>query len=368
MKLMNHPSLYLMGSLTAKIFKDFPVPQQKHLAMFSQAVLLAEHCHHSRIAAAVLGDADVESYERRLRRAVSNERLDPIKFTDCWAPYVFNALPEGMVVLQVDETTAGKRFRQMMVSAAFERRAIHLAWRTYKEQDAAAYPPEGQVKMIGGMLRQLKAVMPPQRQVVVLADRGIGYSTAMCKEVINLGWTFLFRAVKDITIETAQGVVRPKDIVKPCQTWRASGRIFASGEGVEGHIIVRWEKGKRWPWILITNDPNLTSDCYRKRFWQEQSFRDLKSSGFDLKKTKMRCAIALSRFMIFLVLAHGAALFLGCIAVSQGTARALIRPKSSKGKPRAAKSLFQEGLRYLRRKKKARYRLPAIRFIPDSRW
>ena len=364
---MNHPSLYFMGGAVAKIFKDFALPQQKHLALFTQGVLRARHCHHSRIAAAVPGDVDPETRERQLRRAIDNERLDPAKFTACWATYVFKVLPEGPIFLAADETSAGKYFRQMIVSTGFERRAIHLAWRTYLEQDGEAYPDEGQVKMISGMLGQLKAVMPPHRHVVVLADRGIGYSTNMCKEVIDLGWSFLFRAVKDITIETAEGLLRPKDIIKRGQSWRARGRIFASGEGVEGEILMRWDRRKSTPWILITNDPSLTADTYIIRGWQEQAFRDMKSSGFQLRKTRIRCATKLSRFMTFLVLAHGVAVALGSLAVKQGKARALIRPKSSEGKPRAPISLFQEGLRYLRRQIKPRQRLPPIRFIPDAR-
>ena len=92
---MNHPSLYFMGGAVAKIFKDFALPQQKHLALFTQGVLRARHCHHSRIAAAVPGDVDPETRERQLRRAIDNERLDPAKFTACWATYVFKVLPEG---------------------------------------------------------------------------------------------------------------------------------------------------------------------------------------------------------------------------------------------------------------------------------
>ena len=79
------------------------------------------------------------------------------------------------------------RFRVMMVGAAYEGRCIQLAWTCYKALSHEDYPIEGQVGMIAALLGQLKSVLPDDRQVMVLADRGIGNSPALCKAVEALG-------------------------------------------------------------------------------------------------------------------------------------------------------------------------------------
>lgn len=42
--------------------------------------------------------------------------------------------------------------------------------------------------MIESLLQQIQAGMPPAREVIVLADRGIGTSPDLCRAVERLGW------------------------------------------------------------------------------------------------------------------------------------------------------------------------------------
>lgn len=82
------------------------------------------------------------------------------------------------------------------------------------------------------------------------------------------------------------------------------------------------------PWILVTNDPSLSGYEYAQRNWQEQSFRDLKSGGWQWSQSRVWCPEHMSRFIVILVVAYGGVLGIGSYAIHWNRARSLTREKS----------------------------------------
>lgn len=361
---MNLQLLYHWQVMVSKHFSSFTVWQQKRLALFSLGVMLCEHCHQSRIGKVLSTNALSDSIVRRLRRCITDEKWTVVQFSLDWTRWVTSCLASRKIVLLVDETVIGDRLRVMLIGAAYKRRCIPLIWRCYKANSAAHYPREGQVKMITGMLAQLKTVLPDDRPALVLADRGIGNSPALCKAVEALGWHYLFRVVKTVKIKTDRGKLLPYAEIKKGGRWAASGVVFITQGRILAHIRAIWEKGCAEPWILVTNDPELTGREYAMRNWQEQSFRDLKSGGWQLEMCRLRSAERMSRFLAILALAQGASLALGSLAVITRKARRLIKTKD--GKLRRPLSLFKEGLVYLHKHILDHNEFPTLRFIHDQ--
>ena len=366
MKLMNQLLLYQWKKAISSWFSGFTVWQQKRLAMFSLAVMLAEHCHQSRIAK-VLARRKVKtkSVLRQLHRCLSDKKWTVAQFSRDWTRWVVNTLPKGRLVLMVDETTIGNRFRAMMVGLAFEGRCIQLAWTCYRSNSGQDYPDEGQVDMIASLLEQIKSVLPADRPVLLLADRGIGTSPDLCKVVAALGWDYLFRVQKTVKIKTDGGKLQPYMEVKKGGRWSASGSVFIKRGKIPAHIRAIWKRDYAEPWILVTNNPALTGQEYAQRNWQEQSFRDLKSGGWQLANCRLRSVERMTRFLAILVLAQGMALALGSLAVEANKTRKLIKTKE--GRRRRALSLFKEGLNYFTGYVIPQNKFPALRFIPDKR-
>ena len=362
---MNRRLLYQWQQEVSSRFSSFTVWQRKRLAMFSLGVMLCEHCHRSRIARVLAGKVKAASLERQLHRCVSDKKWSPAQFTQDWTRWVVSSLQEQEIVLLVDETGIGDRFRVMMVGVSYEGRCIQLAWRCYKAKSREDYPIEGQVRMIATMLSQIKAVLPDDRTVLVQADRGIGTSPDLCKAVEKLGWHYLFRVLKTVKIKTESGVVNPYSEVKKGGRWSASGSVFIKRGQIPAHVRAIWEGDSAEPWILVTNNPQLTGKEYAMRNWQEQGFRDLKSAGWQLEMCRLRSAERLARFLAILVLATGSALSLGGQAVADGKGRKLI--KTEDGTLRRAISLFKEGLVYLNKHMVLQKQLPSLRFVPDQR-
>ena len=365
MKLMNLPSLYHWQEMVSKHFTSFTVWQKKRFARFSLGVMLSEHCQQSRIAKVLAGDVSADGIVRQLRRCIADQKWSPAQFSQDWTRWVVSLLPKTRLVLLVDETSIGGRFRVMMVGVAYKRRCIQLAWTCYKANSQEDYPIEGQVKMIAGMLAQIKKVMPDDRPVLVLADRGIGNSPALCRAVSGLGWQYLFRVPKTVKIKTDGGIAHPYKEVRKGGRWRASGSVFIKRGRLPAHVRAIWDRDCEEPWILVTNNPDLTGREYRMRNWQEQSFRDLKSGGWQLETCRLRSVDRMARFLAILALAQGMALALGSQAVITGKARRLIKTKDNK--LRRPLSLFKEGIAYFNKYVFRHDNFPSLLAVPDQR-
>lgn len=362
---MNLDLLYQWQEKVSNHLSSFTVWQQKRLAKFSLGVMLCEHCHQSRIAKVLAGSVMPDCIVRQLRRCLSDQKWTPAQFTLDWTRWVVSCLPQKRLVLSVDETRIGGRFRVMMVGVVYKRRCIQLAWTCYKEMSGEDFPIEGQVRMIATMLGQIKSVLPDDRPVLLLADRGIGNSPALCRAVAALGWHYLFRVPKTVKIKTDGGKLHPYKEVNKGGRWSASGLVFVKRGRVPAHVRAIWERHCAEPWILVTNNPYLTGREYAMRNWQEQSFRDLKSGGWQLEMCRLRSPERMSRFLAILALAQGLTLALGSLAVITGKARRLIKTKD--GKLRRPLSLFKQGLAYFNKYVLPYDSFPCLNPVTDQR-
>lgn len=361
---MNLSILYHWQEMVSKHFSSFTVWQRKRLALFSLGVMLCEHCHQSRIAKVLAVEVMADCIVRQLRRCLADQKWTAAQFSLDWTRWVVSFLPKKRLVLLVDETSIGGRFRVMMVGLAYKRRCIQLAWTCYKARSQVDYPIEGQVRMIADMLAQLKTVLPADRPVMVLADRGIGNSPALCKAVEALGWHYLFRVPKTVKIKTDSGILHPYKQVQQGGRWRASGSVFIKRGKLPAHVRAIWERDCAEPWILVTNNPDLTGREYAMRNWQEQSFRDLKSGGWQLEMCRLRSVERMERFLAILALAQGMALALGSQAVITGKARRLIKTKDDK--LRRPLSLFKEGIAYFNKYIIRHDKFPSLPIVPEQ--
>jgi hypothetical protein len=96
---------------------------------------------------------------------------------------------------------------------------------------------------------------------------------------------------------------------------------------------------------LVTNDPALSGAEYAMRYWQEASFRDLKSDGWHWQRSHVWQVDHAQRLLFILVLAYAWTLTHGThLRLAPPQIQALIQ----RGK-RQTYSLFRQGLRYIAR-------------------
>jgi hypothetical protein len=341
---MNLPLLYQWEAELAKALPGLNSWQVENVALFSYGVIRAESCQQAQLARQVNCGERVESAARRWRRFLSNMALPLAVFFAQWTSWVVQALGSQAVTLLVDETKLHDRIGVMMVGVAWQGRCIPLAWRAYRANDAASYPAEGQVKLIEGLLQQVKAGLPSAVPVLVLADRGLGCSPDLCQAVDKLGWRYLFRVTCQTKIVTTDGDRTIAQQVQPGDIWAASGLVFKQRGRIPAHARALWAVGYEEPWALVTNDEGLTGPEYARRNWQEQSFRDLKSGGWQWGQSRLRLPAHVERLLVVLVVAYAWVMAIGSHAVAADQAHPLHRHPD--GHFRRHWSAFKDGLHY----------------------
>jgi hypothetical protein len=363
---MNYPVLYQWSEEIASHLGSLNTWQVANVAVFSQGVIEAESCQQQQIARRVACGERVESAARRLRRFVDNVTFPLADFFEEWTRWIVSGLPQGEIYLLVDETKLGDRIGAMVVGVAWEGRCIPLAWRCYKANSAQAYPEEGQVKLIEEMLKTVQRGIPAEQTVIVLADRGIGTSPDLCRAVEGLGWLYLFRVTKHSKICTEVGDFAIAATVQEGEVWAASGRVFKKRGRVPAHARAIWAVGYDEPWALVTNCEALTGHEYAQRNWQEQSFRDLKSGGWQWGASRIRHPDHMERLLVVLVVAYAWILALGGRAVQAGRAHSLQRHPD--GQVRRHWSLFKEGLQFFVEVVQRGGVCQELIFAPDTRF
>lgn len=363
---MNFKLLYQWEELLAAHLPGLNSWQRANVALFSYGIIEAENCQQEAVARHVSEAEQVESTMRRWRRLLSNQALDVERVSEEWTSWVLSKLGTEDVTLLVDETKVHDRIGAMVVGVAWEGRCIPLVWRVYGANSAAAYPPEGQVKMIEGLLQRVKKSVKQPLNVLLLADRGIGTSPELCRAVEALGWRYLFRVTCQTKIVTETKDYTIAQQVQAGEIWAMSGTVFKQRGRIPAHARALWEVGYDEPWALVTNDERLTGHEYARRNWQEQSFRDLKSGGWQWGKSRIRVAEHADRLLLLLSLAYGWTVALGSQAVARGYGHALIRRKD--GSLRRHLSLFHEGLRFFVNVVRRFSLCLGLTFIPDTRF
>jgi hypothetical protein len=343
---LNQTLLYQWIELIRTQFTNLNAWQATGLALFSFGVVVAEHCRISKVAEGLAFFGRIPSLERRLRRWLANPRLDLDACWAVWIAWVWSSLDTPRAVLQVDETKIGDRLGIMMVSLAYEQRAIPLVWRCYRASSAQDYPAQGQVLMIWGLLARVLAVLPADSRPVVQMDRGLGHSSAMIKALQNLNVDFLVRVKHNATFTSRRGhACLLRDLIHQGEAVTCYGSLFRYSKRVTGSVHLIWEKGQKEPWCLFTTDARIRGATYALRMWQEESFRDLKSGGWQWQCTYVTTPDHAHRLVLVLALAYAWMLTQGTLVLHGDTA---IQREVFDGL-RNKYSLFRSGLRYFKR-------------------
>lgn len=364
---MNREILYQWRNEIANNLSCLTAWQTNHLSEFSMGIIHAESCQQQQVARQVAEKERVESCARRWRRYLDNRSFPLERFFTEWTRWVTRQLKQEKLFILVDETKLADRLGAMVVGVAWENRCIPLAWRCYVANCAESYPAEGQVKMIEKLLKTVKQGIDDQVEVVVLADRGIGTSPALCRAVSNLGWHFLFRVTCQSKVCTDKGDFTIAKMVTEGEYRARQGKVFKQRGRIEARAIAIWTAGYDQPWALVTNDRSLDGFEYANRNWQEQAFRDLKSGGWQWQHCRIRHPDHLERLLVLLTMAYAWCVALGSQAVNQDRIKVRSLQKHANGKVRRYWSLFKEGIQYFFDYVHRESVFLSLNFIPDPR-
>lgn len=308
---MNQEQFYQWFQVIQQRFPEMKKWQTIGLALISYGILKARSSQASLIAEELPEFGKASTVERRIQRWISNQRINISKICVPWTKWIMEAYRGEQVYLLVDETKLSDRIGCIMISLAFEKRAIPLIWRCYRANSSTDYPEEGQVGVITKMLTDILPVMPKKRDIIVQADRGIGSSSNLMSKIEKMGLFYLFR-IQQAAIFIAENGEKAalSNLIEAGNEWHATGELFATHK-VKCHVHILWDEEQEEPWCLATNLEGLSGREYAKRVWQEESFKDLKSGGWQWQKNLSRNPDTIERLLLPMVIAYAWCISLG---------------------------------------------------------
>lgn len=299
----------------------------------------------SRIAGKVISQAKNVSTVRRLSRFLASSAVDVRSWYRSTAKVWLRSQAQqvGEIRLLVDGTKIGCGYQLLMVSLAYRRRAVPIAWswvRQVRGHSTAA-------KQIC-LLKYVRSLIPQNLPVFLVGDSEFG-SMAVLQQLKQWQWFFVLRQKGNtgLWLEERTGWQRLDSLVQKAgqSAWRPNGYLTQT-DIVPISVLIHWQKGEKEPWCLATNlpDASLTLRYYRRRMWIEEMFGDFKKHGFDLESTMLRNAPRLSRLTLAV-----AFLYVWLLSIGSRTIRAGLRHLVDR-KDRRDLSLFQIGLRFIDRR------------------
>ena len=285
----------------------------------------------SAIALRLSGSTTLKHRLKSVDRLLGNGTLHQVRgdiyrrLAQCWlAP-----LPRILIVVDWSDVTKDQRWQLLRASVVVEGRSITL----YEE----VHPQSryGHPDVHRRFLRQLRTILPPGCQPIVMTDAG--FHAPWFKMVQAEGWFFIGRlrgrnrvrlkrngrwipahnwypraaaGAQDLGIgEYARSNPIPVRVVLARRAKKDRHRLNMYGSKRSGRSSARNSRSAREPWLLVSSpalqylSPDAIINLYAQRMRIEQSFRDTKNArvGMGLENARSRSG---ARFEMLLLIAH----------------------------------------------------------------
>ncbi len=266
---------------------------------------LSRSVHLSRIAAKLPGGIRLLSWCKRLSRLVDNAALQVAPLYDPvarrWLLVAAHSI--GQIRLIVDGTQIGLGYQLIIVSLAYRRRSLPIAWVWVKAKKGHS---SADVQL--QLLDHVHPLVPVQTPVMLVGDSEFG-AIPVLRQLDQWGWGYVLRQTGKHLLQTdAQAAWQTfgQQLTGPGQQSWLPERPLTGRHGYPTNLLAYWQAGEARPWLLATNLPTarLALRAYRRRMWIEEMFGDLKAHGFDLAHTHLRNAERLSRLTLAVMLLY----------------------------------------------------------------
>jgi len=267
----------------------------------------------TELSTGVLPELDHASRVKKFKRWLKNEYVDSQHFfIPFLSPILESLAARKEVVLAIDGSPVGCGCVCLMVSLIWKSRSIPLCWLVRKGKKGH-FP----VVMHLQVVQQLAQLLPTDSNIILLGDGEFSKVELMqfCEEK---GWSYVFRTAKNrqIVLENRADIATLENALYPSKgnntAWYPNVYFTRKQYGLVA-VVCHHDPKHQDPWYLVSNldHPSLIIRLYNKRFAIETLFGDLKSRGFNIHKSQLRCPERLSRLLIavclafiFTILAH----------------------------------------------------------------
>ena len=346
-------------------FAHLSKPQMRGLVLWSAGIALSGVAGITQISAllAFVLQEPEQTVFQRLREwyldagQKSGKKRRELEVSTCFAPLLAWVVrlwqsEKRHLPLVMDATELRNRWTILAISVVLRSCAIPVAWKVIPAEQPGSWRPYWE-----DLLNTVGQAVPPEWDVIVLADRGL-YARWLWDAIVAWGWHPFLR----INIgskarlpgeETFEWLSRW--VPTPGTSWQGQVECFASKKGrVNGTLLMHWEPGYESAWVILTDlEPEEARvSWYGLRTWIEGGFKDFKRGLWDWHQSKMTHASGVERLWLAMAVAQLWCVSLGCQAEAKLEAAVLEHEPGT--------SLPERHIAH-RRRKRAAGQLPARR-------
>ena len=259
------------------------------------------------------------SREKTMKRFVENEWID---YETYYMPIIKKVLRDifkikphlNEVHLVIDGSKMGSSHMSLKISLWFRGRGIPLVWQVVKK-------PKGHFKAqthldLFERLRELLAPYLTDGRTVIFMGDGEFDTTVLQDGCEDEGWKYVFRTACDTVFHEDGSRFQPKDLQVPAGQKMLFVADTEFSEKRRKHVnFVLWHDEKyeeALPLISNLDEPIDITEAYAKRYSIEGMFKDLKSTTFNLHKTRLTKAYSISNLIMIAAIALLLTIMIGC--------------------------------------------------------
>jgi hypothetical protein len=257
---------------------------------------------------------------RRFRRWLANRRVDVHHLYGALLQPVLAELQAHRLTVVLDTSLLWNRWCLIRLGLVYRGRTLPLVWKVIAHRSSSVA-----FRDYRGLLRLAERLLPPGRDIVLLADRGFMHLELMAWIHRQARWHLRVRIkraglhlyvhrrgrYRRLTIQTQAGEVA------------FYHHVYVGPQRLAMHLAVGWQRGQREPWLILSDEltDRDTLAEYGQRFRIEENFLDDKSNGFQLESSQLRDARTLTRLLLVLAVATLYLTCQGAAVVAQGQRR-----------------------------------------------
>lgn len=244
-----------------------------------------------------------QSHQRRFSRWLHNARINVHRL---YSPLIQKAIADwdAPVITVIEDTSQlWGQYCLVRLSVQYRGRAVPIVWRVLRHQSSSI-----RFSVSQGMLQRAARLLPAGVSVRFLADRGFADTQLMRYLRETLGWHYRIR------LKSNSWIYRPGKGWKQLKQYHLALGEVVLLQGVKLtkadrfgslNLALGRDPQSREVWLVATDEPATlqTFREYADRFQIEEEFLDEKSNGFQVERSEIRSAMALSRLCFILAVA-----------------------------------------------------------------
>lgn len=226
---------------------------------------------------------------------------------------------KGRIIILCDWTDLDP-FKQLVFTLPKDGRSLPFLSLTIMKE----HGEEGaMIEAEGKALAYLALIIPPGREVVIIADRGFG-NHRWIQDIRKWGWHFVQRISGNLFVDAGEykGPVSGMPIIRGAAS-KDWGKCYITQEHLfDARLVTIHESDAKEPWVIVTDLSDNTAEIirlYKRRMWIEATFRDLKNRNWGLGLDSTRLSEAARHDRLFLVLAIAYALLMAFGAAAEAS-------------------------------------------------